>query len=283
MTILLDGNRVAKARKLELTSKIEDFVNQGKRAPHLCVVLVGEDPASQTYVNSKAKQCKEVGITSTLKIFDATLSETALLQEIDTLNKDTSIDGILVQLPLPNHINTQTIIESINPSKDVDGLHPENVGLLELQVPRFVPCTPKGIMTLLDAYNVEVKGKDILVIGRSRLVGKPIANLLTSRDATVTLAHSKTKNLSSHIARCDLIVVAVGHQEMFSARDFLEHQVVIDVGIHRTEAGLVGDVSKDVYNKVSAITPVPRGVGPMTIVSLLENTVDAYERGGSEV
>ncbi|AMC92456.1 bifunctional 5,10-methylene-tetrahydrofolate dehydrogenase/5,10-methylene-tetrahydrofolate cyclohydrolase [Erysipelothrix larvae] len=278
MTQILYGNTVASTVKDNLKTKVQQRVEEGKRVPHLAVILVGDDPASQTYVNSKAKQCEQVGFKSTVQHMKTDSTQQEVLDVLEHLNKDDGVDGILVQLPLPKHIHEQTIIEALDPSKDVDGLHPINVGYLEMNQPRFVPCTPKGIMTLLKSYDIELEGKRALVIGRSRLVGKPVSTLLLGANATVTIAHSKTKNLKALIKEHDIIVVAIGKQEMFSAEDFDEHHIVIDVGIHRTESGLRGDVCNDVYDKVTAITPVPKGVGPMTIASLLENTYEAYSQ-----
>lgn len=270
--MLLDGKIVAKELKLDLKEKVSKL----KRKPHLAVVLVGNDPASETYVNSKKKQTEALGMISTVIHTDESLSQNDLLDIVDKLNNDDTVDGILVQLPLPKHIDASIIIERIDVNKDVDGLHPLNVGYLRNDIPNLIPCTPKGIMTLLKYYEIEISGKNALVIGRSQLVGKPISSLLMKENATVTVAHSKTRNIDQLIANSDIIVVAIGVKEMIKASQLREDQVVIDVGIHRDENGLTGDVEKAAYDKVQYITPVPGGVGPLTIASLLENTYIAY-------
>lgn len=270
--MLLDGKIVAKELKLDLKEKVSKL----KRKPHLAVVLVGNDPASETYVNSKKKQTEALGMISTVIHTDESLSQIDLLDIVDKLNNDDTVDGILVQLPLPKHIDASIIIERIDVNKDVDGLHPLNVGYLRNDIPNLIPCTPKGIMTLLKYYEIEISGKNALVIGRSQLVGKPISSLLMKENATVTVAHSKTRNIDQLIANSDIIVVAIGVKEMIKASQLREDQVVIDVGIHRDENGLTGDVEKAAYDKVQYITPVPGGVGPLTIASLLENTYIAY-------
>lgn len=277
MTTILDGLAVSKAIRASLKVETEGLLDRGKRAPSLTVVIVGNDPASQTYVNSKVKQCKSVGFTSNAIACEAEITQEALLDIIDNLNHDQDVDGILVQLPLPQHIDEDVIIEAIDPCKDVDGLHPLNVGYLELNKPRFVSCTPKGIMRLLDWYDVAIEGKRALVIGRSRLVGNPVATLLTQSNATVTLAHSKTKNLKELVRSNDIIVVAMGKPEAIPASWIAEKHVLVDVGIHRVDGGLIGDVDHNAYEIAAYATPVPKGVGPMTIASLLENTMIAYK------
>lgn len=270
----LDGNKVANELKENIKKRIKDYARQ----PHLVVILVGDDPASVTYVNSKKRQCENVGMKSTVKVFDSSISQEFLLEEIDKLNRDEMVDGILVQLPLPNHINSNVVVSKIDVNKDVDGLHPLNVGLLVNDKPNMIPCTPKGIISILDYYDIELEGKSALVIGRSQLVGKPIASLLLSRNATVTIAHSKTQNLSHLVENNDIIVVAVGIKEFLKEHQLNSKHIVIDVGIHREGKKLLGDVERSAYDKVKAATPVPGGVGPMTIASLLENTLIAYER-----
>ena len=270
----LDGNKVANELKDTIKKRIKDYARQ----PHLVVILVGDDPASVTYVNSKKRQCENVGMKSTVKVFDSSISQEFLLEEIDKLNRDEMVDGILVQLPLPNHINSNVVVSKIDVNKDVDGLHPLNVGLLVNDKPNMIPCTPKGIISILDYYDIELEGKNALVIGRSQLVGKPIASLLLSRNATVTIAHSKTQNLSHLVENNDIIVVAVGIKEFLKEHQLNSEHIVIDVGIHREGKKLLGDVERSAYDKVKAATPVPGGVGPMTIASLLENTLIAYER-----
>ena len=276
MTKILDGFITAKQRRLAIKEKVDKLIKEKKRVPGLAVVIVGEDPASKTYVASKTKLSQEIGFKSETIAFDVDISQESLIKEIELLNSNPDIDGILVQLPLPNHINEDAVIDSISPLKDVDGLHPLNVGYLELNKANMIPCTPKGIMTLLDTYNIELEGKRALVIGRSRLVGKPISTLLLQRNATVTTAHSRTKNLDKLIQDNDIIVVAIGQREFIKASQLNENHVLIDVGIHRHEGKLCGDVEKAAYSKVAYATPVPKGVGPMTIASLLENTYEAY-------
>ena len=276
MTKILDGFSTAKKIRADLKKKVSKLIEQGRRVPGLAVIIVGEDPASQTYVASKAKLSTEIGYYSKVVTLDVDVSEEALIEAIEKLNADIQIDGILVQLPLPSHINEDRAIEAISPDKDVDGLHPLNVGYLELNKANLIPCTPKGVITLLDSYHIELEGKRALVIGRSRLVGKPIATLLLQKNATVTIAHSKTQNLDSLILENDIIVVAIGKREFIEASQLKADHVLVDVGIHRYEGKLYGDVEKDAYEKVAYATPVPRGVGPMTIASLLENTFEAY-------
>ncbi|HZJ87436.1 MAG TPA: bifunctional 5,10-methylenetetrahydrofolate dehydrogenase/5,10-methenyltetrahydrofolate cyclohydrolase [Erysipelothrix sp.] len=274
MTQILNGFETSKRLRQELKEEVSKLSG---RKPGLAVVIVGEDPASQTYVASKAKQATSVGFESKIVKLDETISQDKLIEHVQGLNNDDTIDGILVQLPLPSHIDEDTIIESIDPLKDVDGLHPLNVGYLELNKATLAPCTPKGIMRLLKEYKIELEGKNVLVIGRSRLVGKPIATMLLQENATVTTAHSRTKNLKNLISQNEIIVVAIGQREFIKANMLNENQIVIDVGIHRHDGQLVGDVDKQAYDKVKAITPVPKGVGPMTIYSLLENTLVSYK------
>ena len=280
---LMNGQKIADNRTLKLKDQIDFLVKKQERVPGLAVVLVGDDPASKIYVNSKAKQSKKIGMKSMTIQLDSKISQENLIEEIKTLNNREDVDGILVQLPLPKHLNQAKIIDAISPLKDVDGLHLENIGLLEIGTPRFIPCTPLGIIHLLEEYEYHFEGNDALVIGRSRLVGNPIASLLKNENMTVTQAHSKTKNLREKIKNNDLIVVASGVLNLVSESMLDEHHVVVDVGMHRQENGLFGDVDKAAYNKVKLITPVPKGVGPMTIVSLLENTMLAYNlREGNE-
>lgn len=274
---LMDGSMIASKRRELLKEKIDVLIEGGKRVPCLAVVLVGDDPASRIYVNAKARQSKKVGMESKTIILDKEINQENLLNEIKNLNNDSSIDGILVQLPLPKGLNEAETINTISPLKDVDGLHLENIGLLETGNPRFIPCTPLGIIHLLEEYDYNFEGKDALVIGRSRLVGNPIATLLKNKNMTVTQAHSKTQNLEDKIKGSELIVVAAGVKGIVKASMLNKNQVVVDVGMHREEKELFGDVEKEAYNKVKLITPVPKGVGPMTIVSLLENTLYAYK------
>ncbi len=276
MSTRLDGLHVSKEIRKQIAQEVSEITMLGNRAPSLSVILVGNDPASETYVNSKMKQASAVGMISNTIRLEENTSEDDVLRHIHALNDDADVDGILVQLPLPKHINEDIIVDAISPRKDVDGLHPLNVGLLEIKRPQFVSCTPKGIMRLLDWYHIDVTGKRALVIGRSRLVGKPIATLLTHANATVTLAHSRTQNLDVLIQDSDIVVVAIGQPNFIKASQVQSHQVLVDVGIHRIDGKIVGDVDPKAYEKVAYATPVPKGVGPMTIASLLENTLQAY-------
>ena len=272
---IIDGKEVSKKIKEEVR---QDVLSHGY-TPCLLVIIVGDNPASQIYVSSKEKACKKAGIESKTIALPGNASQKELINEIIKANKDKSINGILIQLPLPSHMNAKEVIDAIDPEKDVDGLHVVNQGKLLLDEKGIVPCTPKGIMTLLDEYHVDLAGKNAVVIGRSMLVGKPIALLLLQRNATVTIAHSKTKNLKELCLNSDIIVAAVGKPKMITADMVKEGAVIIDVGINRLQDTIVGDV--DFYNvsKIAyRITPVPGGVGPMTIASLLQNVVECYKR-----
>lgn len=274
--VLIDGVKVSKKRIDKLTHEISLLHNEKRRIPKLSVILVGDDPASQTYVKAKENKCRVVKMLSKTHHLKSDCSEEELLALINKLNTDPTVDGILVQLPLPKHICESKVINAIDCDKDVDGLNILNVGRLELNEDGFVPCTPRGIMTLLKEYKIDLEGKRALVIGRSRLVGNPISTLLKHANATVTQAHSYSKDLRSLINENELIIVAIGKREFIKADMLNENHIVIDVGIHRENGKLYGDVEKDAYESVKMITPVPKGVGPMTIVSLLENTYDAY-------
>lgn len=284
--ILLDGKQTADQVKLEIAEKVKSIVEQGGKRPHLAAILVGNDGASQTYVGHKEKACAQVGFKSTLLRFDSTITQEFLISEIKKINEDKDIDGLIVQLPLPKHIDEQAIIEAIDPKKDVDGFHPENVGRMVIGLPAFVSATPDGIMELLARYEIDTKGKHCVILGRSNIVGRPMSNLLSQKsspgDCTVTMCHSRTKDIKSHTLQADIIVAALGVPEFLKGDMVKEGAVVIDVGITRVEADtktgfrLVGDVKFDeVAPKCSYITPVPGGVGPMTIVSLLKNTLKA--------
>ena len=284
--ILLDGKQTADQVKLEIAEKVKSIVEQGGKRPHLAAILVGNDGASQTYVGHKEKACAQVGFKSTLLRFDSTITQELLISEIKKINEDKDIDGLIVQLPLPKHIDEQAIIEAIDPKKDVDGFHPENVGRMVIGLPSFVSATPDGIMELLARYEIDTKGKHCVILGRSNIVGRPMSNLLSQKsnpgDCTVTMCHSRTKDIKSHTLQADIIVAALGVPEFLKGDMVKEGAVVIDVGITRVEADtktgfrLVGDVKFDeVAPKCSYITPVPGGVGPMTIVSLLKNTLKA--------
>ncbi len=288
---LLDGKLIADQIKTEIAKEVrEQFIDKGLEAPHLAAVLVGEDPASVTYVTAKEKACAEVGFISSVYRYPANISEDKLLEVIDFLNADPEIDGFIVQVPLPGHIDEQKIIARIDPRKDIDGFHPVNIGKMVLNQPCFVSATPMGIMTLLERYNIDVTGKNCVVLGRSHNVGTPVSILLSrkskSGNGTVTLCHSHTVNIKSIASAADILVVAMGKLGFVTADMVKQGAVVIDVGIHRvpatdTKSGfrLKGDVKFDeVSRKCSYITPVPGGVGLMTIVSLLQNTLKAAKK-----
>ncbi|WKB36996.1 bifunctional methylenetetrahydrofolate dehydrogenase/methenyltetrahydrofolate cyclohydrolase FolD [Terrilactibacillus sp. S3-3] len=273
---LISGKAVAKTKKEEMKAVVENLKEQGIH-PGLAVILVGENPASMSYVKGKIKDCGEVGIHSELIRFPDTISESELLQAIRKLNEANAIHGILVQLPLPDHISDRKVIETIAPEKDVDGFHPISLGKMMTNQETFVPCTPAGIVEMLKAIGCPVAGKHVVIVGRSNIVGKPAGQLFLNLDATVTTCHSKTKNLSQYTKQADILVVAVGRAGLIGAEDVKEGAVVIDVGMNRNDQGkLVGDVKFDeVKEKAGFITPVPGGVGPMTRTMLLENTIKA--------
>lgn len=284
---ILDGKLVSEAIKAQLAGKVADLKAAGKKIPHLAAILVGNNPASETYVASKVKSCAEIGYNSTLLRFDDQISEKHLLDNITLLNENADVDGILVQLPLPRHINEELVINTIDPSKDVDGFHPLNVGKMVSGLPAFIPATPHGIMLMLEHYNVPTKGRHAVVIGRSHIVGTPVSILLSRNtnpgNCTVTLCHSHTPNLAEICLQADIIVAAIGRPGFVTADMVKEGAVVVDVGINRVadatkKSGfrLVGDVDfENVAPKCSYITPVPKGVGPMTIAALLKNTYHA--------
>ncbi|WPQ62892.1 bifunctional methylenetetrahydrofolate dehydrogenase/methenyltetrahydrofolate cyclohydrolase FolD [Chitinophaga sancti] len=284
---ILDGKLVSAAIKAQLAEKVTELKALGKKVPHLAAILVGNDPASETYVASKVKSCAEIGYHSTLLRFDEKISEKHLLDNITLLNENADIDGILVQLPLPKHINEEVVINNIDPSKDVDGFHPVNVGKMVSGLPTFIPATPYGIMLMLEHYKVPTKGKHAVVIGRSHIVGTPMSILLSRNtypgNCTVTLTHSQTANLKEICLQADIIVAAIGRPNFVTADMVKEGAAIVDVGINRIadpskKSGhrLVGDVNFDeVAEKCSYITPVPGGVGPMTIAALLKNTYHA--------
>lgn len=288
MAQILDGLKVSKDVKKEIELEVKKITEQGKRAPHLAAILVGENGASKAYVSSKVKDCKEVGFESTLIKLSDTVSEEELLQEIDKLNQNPEIDGFIVQLPLPKGIDQELIINAIDPTKDVDGFHPENFGRMALEMEAFLPATPYGIMTLLERYNISTKGKHVVVIGRSRIVGRPMSILLSSKgdpgDATVTVVHSHTQNIEEFTKSADVLVVALGAPKYLKAEMVKPGAVIIDVGITRVEGGekgyhLEGDVDYEECKEVASwITPVPGGVGPMTRAMLMKNTLLAYKR-----
>ena len=275
---LLDGKKLAKEMQAEMKERVTQLAKKGI-VPGLSVILVGENKASQTYVRNKERQSKKIGINSTIIRLSDTIPEIELLQEVEKLNEDSSVHGILVQLPLPKHIDEQKILRSIHYEKDVDGFHPMNMGNFLLGNEATLPCTPYGIMTLLHAYDVELEGKSALVIGRSNIVGKPIALMLMNANATVTIAHSKTKNLKELAKNADILVSAIGKGHFVTADFIKPGAVVIDVGMNRNEEGkLIGDVDTEAAMGIeSKITPVPGGVGPMTITMLLEQTIQKVE------
>ena len=287
--VLLDGKKTAQDIQLEIAEKVKYLRAEGKKAPHLAAILVGGDGASLTYVNAKVKACEKVGFESTLVHMDATTSEEDLLNKIAELNKDDSIDGFIVQLPLPEHIDETKVTLAVSPSKDVDGFHPENIGKMCLNLPTFLPATPNGVLEMLKRYNVETSGKHCVVIGRSHIVGSPMSILMARNgnpgNATVTLAHSRTVNLKEVCASADILIAAVGKPLFVTADMVKPGAVVVDVGIHRVEDAskksgykLLGDVDfANVAEKCSHISPVPGGVGPMTIASLMMNTLAAIE------
>ena len=287
MTIL-DGRKTSNDIKDEIAVAVKEIVAGGSRAPHLAAVIVGEDGASLTYVGSKVRACKKVGFDSTLVKLPDTVTEDELLNKIHELNNNDAIDGYIVQLPLPSHIDSQKILMAVDPAKDVDGFHPTNFGKMALNLPTFISATPYGIMELLERYNVETEGKHTLVIGRSDIVGRPISILMSRKsnpgNSTVTLAHSRTKNIAELTRQADIIISALGSPNFVKADMVKEGVVVVDVGITRvkddSEKGykIVGDVDyENVSKKASHITPVPGGVGPMTIAMLLKNTLQAYK------
>ncbi|HKL08159.1 MAG TPA: bifunctional methylenetetrahydrofolate dehydrogenase/methenyltetrahydrofolate cyclohydrolase FolD [Bacteroidales bacterium] len=281
----IDGKKISSQIKEEIAQEVEQIKEDGGKIPHLAAIIVGHDGASETYVGHKEKACQQVGFNSTVVRFEDDIAEDTLLRKVDELNNNTDIDGIIVQLPLPEHIAEQRVIEAIEPRKDVDGFHPINIGRMVIGLPSYVSATPAGIVELIKRYNIETSGKDVVVIGRSNIVGKPISILLSQKsdtgNATVTLTHSRTKNLKEVVSKADIVIVALGQAEFLTADMVKDGAVVIDVGITRvksdkTKSGwkLLGDVKFDeVSKKASYITPVPGGVGPMTIVSLLLNTL----------
>ncbi|MEI7895753.1 MAG: tetrahydrofolate dehydrogenase/cyclohydrolase catalytic domain-containing protein [bacterium] len=288
---LLDGRLVADQIKIEIAKEVkEEYIDKGIDPPHIAAVLVGEDPASMTYVAAKEKACHEVGFVSSVYRYPSNITQEKLLEVVDFLNADNDINGFIVQLPLPPHIGEQTIIERIDPAKDIDGFHPVNIGKMVLNLPCFLPATPFGIITLLDRYKIETAGKNVVVLGRSHIVGTPVSILLSRKsdrgNATVTLCHSFSRDIPAIAAKADILIVAMGKQGFVTADMVKQDAVVVDVGVHRipapeTKSGfrLKGDVDFDrVSRKCSYITPVPGGVGPMTIVSLLQNTLKAAKK-----
>ena len=287
---LIDGKKIAENIKREIAIEVERIKDKDGKVPHLAAILVGEDPASETYVSSKGKACKEVGFDSSTYRFPADISEKELLETVEFINNDPEIDGLIVQLPLPKHIDNQKVIQHIRPEKDVDGFHPVNVGRMTIGLPAYISATPNGVMELILRSGIQTTGKSCVILGRSNIVGKPMSLLMARNaepgNATVTVCHSKTKNIKEITSQADILIVAIGQPEFVTADMVKEGAIVIDVGIHRVESSqtksgfrLIGDVKFDeVSKKASHITPVPGGVGPMTIVSLLLNTLKAAKK-----
>lgn len=280
---IIDGKAIAAEIRQEIKATVAEMLSVGRRPPGLAVVLVGEDPASQVYVRNKERSCEEVGFLSELHRLPKDTSEKALLKLIDDLNKRDEIDGILVQLPLPDQIDEEAVIERILPTKDVDGFHPYNVGRLTLKMPIMRPCTPKGVMTMLERTGQKLEGLDAVIIGQSNIVGRPMAMELLAARCTITVCHSRTKELEKKISEADIVVAAVGRPEFVQGDWIKPGAIIIDVGINRKDDGsLCGDVDfESAKEKAGWITPVPGGVGPMTIATLLENTLQARELHGA--
>lgn len=276
--MIINGKDISIKLKNEMKSEIEEIKNKYDRLPKLVVILVGDNQASQTYIRNKERACHYIGMESLVIKHENDFKEEDLLKEIDALNQNDTVDGILVQLPLPKHIHENRILDAISPSKDVDGFHPDNISRLFLGQHSLQPCTPKGMMVLLDEINYDLTGKEVVVVGRSNIVGKPVALLCLQKNATVTMAHSRTADLKAICKRADVLIVAVGQAKMINSDYVKDGAVVLDVGINRDENNkLCGDVDfEDVKDKVYAITPVPGGVGPMTITMLLKNTLEAF-------
>ena len=281
MDKILDGKKLADELNLELKRKIEESVKITGLLPKLTTILVGEDPASKVYVNIKHKTCAQVGIDSQSVILNENISQDNLLKKIEELNNDKTVNGILLQAPLPNNLikSTPLFIEAISPQKDVDGLHPFNRGRLFDYNEDLVPCTPKGIIALLDYYNIDLKGKDVTIINRSILVGKPLIFMCLKRNSTVSICHTKTKDINRYIKQADILIVAVGRPKFITKDKIKDGAVIIDVGINRVDGKLVGDADfENVLDKCSKITPVPGGVGPLTVSFLLQNTFTVYKK-----
>lgn len=287
---ILDGKQLSKDIKQELAQAVSDLVAQGQRPPHLAAVLVGDDPASRVYVRNKVRSCEQAGFASTLIQKPADITQEELLNIISELNNDDAIDGFIVQLPLPKHLNEEDVTLAIDPKKDVDGFHPVNMGRMTQGLPSYLPATPNGILEILRRNNIDTSGKEVVVVGRSNIVGTPMSILLSRKgnpgNATVTLCHSRTQNLKEHTLRADIVVASVGRPNTITADMVKEDCVIVDVGINRVEDEtatrgyrLVGDVDfNGIGEKAAYMTPVPGGVGPMTVVSLLMNTLKAYKK-----
>ncbi len=290
---ILDGKTLSVTLQREMNEQVDKWLAQGKRAPHLAAIIVGSNPASKVYVGHKIKACERVGISSSLIEEPDDISEEALIASIEKLNQDPAIDGFIIQLPLPRHIDPQKIIMAVDPSKDVDGFHPSNMGKMALGLDTFIPATPYGIMLMLERYRITTSGKKVVVVGRSNIVGTPMSILLSRNhpfgNATVTLTHSRTQALKQHLLDADIIVAAIGRAKFITEDMVKPETIIIDVGINRIQDAsrksgfrLVGDVDFDaVSEKCSFITPVPGGVGPLTVAALLKNTLKAYEQNTS--
>tara|TARA_B100001057_G_scaffold87918_1_gene83864 strand:+ start:8932 stop:9777 length:846 start_codon:yes stop_codon:yes gene_type:complete len=277
--ILIDGKKEAAELRAKLKKEVSEIKNKYKKVPGLTVILIGELTPSKIYVKNKEKSALEVGLESQIIKYPDTVDEKIILKKIDELNKDNNVSGILVQLPLPKHIDKQKVIEAISPKKDVDGFHPVNVGNLSSGYESSVPCTPLGCYLLIKKIEPNLSGKKAVVIGRSNLNGKPMTQLLLKDDCTVTITHSKTKDLKGECLKADILIAAVGMPELVKADWVKKDAIVIDVGINKTEKGIVGDVAFDEVSKIAkALTPVPGGVGPMTIACLLKNTIECFKR-----
>ena len=282
MITLIDGKKVSAEIKEQVASEVEQLKKEVGKIPGLAVVLVGEDPASAVYVRNKNKTCEKVGFQSFSHPLAADTEEIKLLQLIAGLNANPEVNGILVQLPLPDHIDEQKVLEAIDPKKDVDGFHPVNVGYLTSGGDALAPCTPAGIIEMLDFYKIDIEGKNAVILGRSNIVGKPMASLLLKRNATVTICHSRTRDLAAVARSADILVAAIGKPKFVTADMVGEGATVIDVGINRVDGKLVGDVDFDaVAEKAAYITPVPGGVGPMTIAMLMKNTLSAFKKANN--
>ena len=279
---LIDGKKVSAEIKEQVAAETEKLKQQTGKVPGLAVVLVGEDPASAVYVKNKNRTCETMGFQNLSHTLSADTEENKLLELIAELNANDAVNGILVQLPLPDHINEQKVLEAIDPKKDVDGFHPVNVGYLTSGGDALAPCTPAGIIEMLDFYKIDIEGKNAVILGRSNIVGKPMASLLLKRNATVTICHSRTRDLPAVARSADILVAAIGKARFVTADMVGEGAVVIDVGINRVDGKLVGDVDFDaVAEKASYITPVPGGVGPMTIAMLMKNTLSAFKKSNN--
>ena len=281
MGVVVSGKDLAKSLKDQMAIEVVELEKKYGRLPHLAVILVGEDPGSVSYVKGKEKACNEIGIKNTTIKRTSDITEEELLSIVEELNNDDNVDGILVQLPLPKHINTDKVIESVRFDKDVDGFHPMNVASLYLKQPGVVPCTPKGVIKLLQSFGCQMEGKKAVVIGRSNIVGMPVSKLLLDNNATVTITHSRTKNLAEVTREADILIAALGKPKFVTADMVKDGAVVIDVGVNRNPENnkLCGDVDFDnVVDKVSYITKVPGGVGPMTICCLMENTIECFKK-----